>query len=66
LHAAQIRADLSAKGQIIGPLDLLIAGSARSRGALLITGNIKEFARIRNLRCEDWSGPKAGPPAKPK
>jgi tRNA(fMet)-specific endonuclease VapC len=55
VDAAQIRADLSAKGQVIGPLDLLIAGTARSRGAVLVTANTREFARVKGLRCEDWT-----------
>ena len=55
LEAAKIRADLSAKGRLIGPLDLLIAGTARSRGAVLVTGNTREFARVKGLRCEDWT-----------
>ncbi len=53
-HAADIKADLTAKGQIIGPNDLLIAGHARSLGLKLITGNLKEFSRVDGLRCEDW------------
>jgi tRNA(fMet)-specific endonuclease VapC len=55
LEAAQIRTDLSARGQVIGPLDLLIAGTARSRGAMLVTNNMREFSRVKGLRCEDWS-----------
>lgn len=54
LHAAQIKAGLAAKGQLIGPNDLLIAGHARSLGLKLITGNLKEFTRVDGLRCEDW------------
>jgi tRNA(fMet)-specific endonuclease VapC len=53
-HAAQIRADLTRKGQLIGPNDLLIAGHARSLGLKLITGNLREFRRVDGLRCEDW------------
>lgn len=53
-HAADIKAALSAKGQIIGPNNLLIAGHARSLGIKLITNNLKEFSRIDGLRCEDW------------
>ncbi len=53
-HAALIKADLAAKGNLIGPNDLLIAGHARSLGLKLITGNLKEFARVDGLRCEDW------------
>ncbi len=54
LHAAQIKATLAQKGNIIGPNDLLIAGHARSLGLKLITGNLKEFTRVDGLRCEDW------------
>lgn len=53
-HAANIRADLQRRGQIIGNNDLLIAGHARSRGLKLVTGNLKEFNRVEGLRCEDW------------
>jgi tRNA(fMet)-specific endonuclease VapC len=53
-HAANIRADLSKRGQIIGSNDLLIAGHARSLGLKLITGNLDEFTRVDGLRCEDW------------
>jgi tRNA(fMet)-specific endonuclease VapC len=54
-HAAEIRADLTRRGQMIGANDLLIAGHARSAGLKLITGNLKEFSRVEGLRCEDWS-----------
>ena len=54
LHAAQIKAELEVKGNIIGPNDLLIAGHARSLGLKLITGNLREFTRVDGLRCEDW------------
>lgn len=54
LHAAQIRVDLEKQSQVIGPHDLLIAGHARSRGLLVITGNLGEFSRVEGLRCEDW------------
>lgn len=53
-HAADIKAALSAQGNIIGPNDLLIAGHARSLGLKLITGNLGEFTRVDGLRCEDW------------
>lgn len=54
LHAAQIKASLAARGILIGPNDLLIAGHARSLGLKLITGNLGEFSRVDGLRCEDW------------
>ena len=53
-HAADIRADLERKGLSIGGYDLLIAGHARSRGLIVVTGNLGEFERVEGLRCEDW------------
>lgn len=53
-EAAQIKAALTATGNLIGPNDILIAGHARSRGLKLITGNLREFTRVEGLRCEDW------------
>lgn len=53
-HAADIRARLEAQGQMIGGYDLLIAGHARSRGLIVVTGNLGEFRRVEGLRCEDW------------
>lgn len=53
-HAADIRADLERKGEMIGGYDLLIAGHARSRGLTIVTGNLREFRRVDGLRCEDW------------
>ena len=54
-HAADIRAALEARGTPIGGYDLLIAGHARSRGLVLVTGNLREFNRVEGLRGEDWS-----------
>ena len=53
-HAADIRAVLEKKGQTIGGYDVLIAGHARSRGLIVVTGNLREFRRVEGLRCEDW------------
>lgn len=53
-HAADIRANLERRGLPIGPYDLLIAGYARSRGLVVITGNLGEFLRVEGLRAEDW------------
>ena len=60
-HAADIKADLQRKGRLIGANDLLIAGHARSRGLIVVTGNLREFERVEGLRVEDWP---AGPPVK--
>ena len=53
-HAADIRADLERRGTAIGGYDLLIAGHARARGLIVVTGNLAEFGRVAGLRCEDW------------
>lgn len=53
-HFGQIRAGLYAKGQPIGPYDMMIAGHARSQGLILVTNNMKEFERVPGLRLENW------------
>jgi tRNA(fMet)-specific endonuclease VapC len=55
-HSADIRAVLERQGQTIGSYDLLIAGHARSRGLIVVTGNLGEFNRVDGLRSEDWLG----------
>jgi tRNA(fMet)-specific endonuclease VapC len=52
--AARIRLELEKHGSIIGPLDMLIAGTAVSRGAALVTNNAAEFSRVPGLRLVDW------------
>jgi tRNA(fMet)-specific endonuclease VapC len=53
-HAGEIRAALGVSGTPIGPLDVLIAGQARSRGLTLITRNLREFQRVEGLHLENW------------
>jgi tRNA(fMet)-specific endonuclease VapC len=53
--AGEIRADLAAKGTPIGPYDVLIAGQARRREAVLVTNNLREFQRVKDLQVEDWT-----------
>ena len=52
--AAGIRFELEKQGLAIGPLDLLIAGTAVSRGAALVTNNTAKFSRVLGLRVLDW------------
>jgi tRNA(fMet)-specific endonuclease VapC len=52
--SAQIRDELERSGIPIGPYDLLIAGTALSHGAILVTHNTREFERVRGLELEDW------------
>ena len=53
-HAGDIRATLERTGKMIGGYDVLIAGHARSKGLVVVTGNLGEFTRVDGLRCEDW------------
>jgi tRNA(fMet)-specific endonuclease VapC len=56
-RTAQIRVDLERKGIPIGPLDLLIAGTALVANLTLVTHNLKEFSRVRGLNLVDWFEP---------
>lgn len=51
----RIRAELEKKGTPIGPMDMLIAGHARSKGLVLVTNNVREFERVDGLMLEDWA-----------
>jgi tRNA(fMet)-specific endonuclease VapC len=54
LSAATIRAQLEQQGTPIGPMDVLIAGTAVSLQATLVTHNVREFSRIPGLSIADW------------
>lgn len=51
----RIRVDLERRGLPIGPLDTLIAAHALSLDAVLVTNNVREFARVPGLRLENWA-----------
>ena len=55
--AGVIRADLESIGKPIGAYDLLIAGQAIRNKLTLITANLSEFARIKELARADWGRP---------
>jgi len=52
--AATIGAQLEQQGTPIGPLDVLIARTAASLQATLVTHNVKEFSRVSGLAIADW------------
>jgi len=54
-HYGAIRASLESIGQPIGVNDLHIAAHARSEGLVLVTNNVKEFARVPALQIENWT-----------
>jgi tRNA(fMet)-specific endonuclease VapC len=49
-----VRADLEAAGRTIGAMDMLIGAHAIALGACLLTGNAREFSRIRGLQVDSW------------
>ncbi len=53
-HYARIKGELMARGQIIGPMDLLIAAHALALDATLVTNNLREFKRVKGLKLENW------------
>jgi tRNA(fMet)-specific endonuclease VapC len=50
----EIRADLEAKGKIIGNNDLWIAAHALAAGLILVTNNEREFRRVKGLKIQNW------------
>jgi tRNA(fMet)-specific endonuclease VapC len=50
----EVEAALSAAGTPIGPNDTAIAGHAIAADAILVTNNTREFARVPDLKLEDW------------
>jgi len=51
----KIRVELEKSGTSLGDMDMLIASSAMSRGAVLVSHNIRHFSKINGLKVEDWS-----------
>jgi tRNA(fMet)-specific endonuclease VapC len=49
-----LRTELERAGKPIGANDLLIAAQALALGYTLVTDNEKEFARVANLRRQNW------------
>ena len=56
---AEIRDSLEARGEVIGPNDLLIAAIALTHGLTLVTNN-REFNRVPGLTVEDWTADQPG------
>jgi tRNA(fMet)-specific endonuclease VapC len=54
VHFARINCELMERGQMIGPMDLLIASHALALRATLVTNNTREFRRVKGLKLENW------------
>jgi len=53
-HYGQIRAELERAGTPCGPHDMQIGAHARSEGLIVVTNNMREFARMPGVRTENW------------
>lgn len=53
-HYGQMRAELERAGTPCGPHDTQIGAHARSEGLIVVTNNLREFARMPGLRAENW------------
>lgn len=50
----EIKARLERHGHRLPDADLLIAATAIAHDAILLTGNVRHFSRIPEVRWEDW------------
>jgi len=53
-RTADLLAEMQKAGTPIGPWDTCIAGTALTRGLILVTRNVSHFKRIPKLRIENW------------
>lgn len=51
----KIRAQLENTGTSIDPMDMMVAGQAKSEGLILVTDHAKEFSRVEGLAVENWA-----------
>ena len=50
----QLKAGFAQDGRMLPDADLLIAATALARDAILVTGNVKHFQRIGELKIDNW------------
>jgi tRNA(fMet)-specific endonuclease VapC len=55
VHYGKLKSKLKREGQLIGPIDMLLAAQALAHDLTMVTNNGKEFARVEGLRIADWS-----------
>ena len=50
----KIKASLRRQGKLFGPIDMLLAAQAISKGMTFVTNNTDEFKNVAGLTLEDW------------
>ncbi|MBN2049195.1 MAG: PIN domain-containing protein [Spirochaetales bacterium] len=50
----ELKSWLEGRGSVLADADLFIAATALSAGSRLITGNIRHYNRIEELKLENW------------
>jgi len=50
----KLKAKMKKEGNMIGPIDMLLAAQALSKDLIFVTNNTKEFIRIDNIKLENW------------
>lgn len=53
----RLKAEFRRQGQPPADFDLLIAASALAQGRILVTNNVRHYARIPSLQLENWLNP---------
>jgi len=51
----KICATLRRQGTPIGVMDMLIAAHAKAKGLIIVSNNVKEFARVEGLELKNWA-----------
>ena len=52
---AKEKARLRKEGEIISDFDLLIGATAIANKMIMVTNNVSEFSRMRNINIENWA-----------
>jgi tRNA(fMet)-specific endonuclease VapC len=53
-HYGSLRAALEKRGKPLGAMDLMIAAHARSRGATLVSNDVRHFRKVEGLLTANW------------
>ena len=54
-HYGSLRAALEKRGKPLGAMDLMTAAHARSRGATLVSDDVRHFREVEGLLVANWA-----------